>query len=74
MRMYVGKSPDLGSSTCLPPSRLLHQWLVEVAYPLQWPDRSGFSPDSFLLFTDWRRTKILYVTVYKHIVIMGENQ
>lgn len=47
---YFGKSPDLwicAYASAFPV--MLHQWLLEAAPHLQWPDRPGFSPGSFLI-------------------------
>ena len=45
-----GKSPDLWVYRFFRLPSVYTSGIIEVTSHLQWPDRSGFSPDSFLIF------------------------
>jgi len=65
LHLCLGKSPDLWciAFSRLPSIKSLPVALWETAHQLQWPDRSGFSPDSFLIYTQQCRVKPKHVNI-----------
>lgn len=57
---YFGKSPDLRDFIVSSSFPVIHQWIFGSHSLLQWPVRSGFTPDSSFIFAHKQITKIIY--------------